>query len=867
MANTSLEVAPGDALLQYRLCEIIGSGGMGVVWKAIDTKLDRQVALKLLRTEETHNERWKQRLIREAKCASALNHPGIVTIYDIHSEGEICFIAMEYISGRSLREVLQQGRLAVPQALAYATQICDALAKAHAAGIVHRDVKPANLMITNEGLVKVLDFGLAKSHPAAVPPGEDLRSVSVTMRGAAVGTPAYMSPEQAVGEEVDERSDVFSFGAVLYEMFSGAPCFRGSTTVEVVRSLLRDEPRPLRETAPELPEPVKAFVIKCLDKDPVQRYSNCVEAAHDLRDLAAAAQIPSAARTQSMAVATAEVPSRWSSLHWKSLAVILTLLVLLAALALWKPWHPTPRQRGLAVVPFTSIDAEERSQAFSLGLVMAVSTNLSGLESFQKAFWVVPVSDVVQAKVKSAREARELFGVDLAVTGSVETTGDRVRITATISDARNQRQLSSRQITTTAGDAFTLEDQLAQVVSELLQLELPAKERAAFRAAGAAEAGAEDYFLQGRGYLQTGLDDKIDPAVRVLQEAVRLDPKFAAAHAALGEAYLRKYGITKDRSWIEKAKASCGQATRLQGKTPRALETLGLIARTEGRYDEAASLLRQVVEIEPRNAQAWIKLGQAYESQQRLPDAQASFEKAIEIQPGYQGGYHSLGTYFYRIGKYDEAAHRFERALQLAPDNYREYTQLGALYIQTGRYRQAETMLKRSIELRPSPIAYNNLASCYTYQERYPEAVAMMEKAVQLAPNNVDVVANLAHAYRLNGEAAKAQRVDQEAIVLAENMLKVNPRDAETHAHLAWICAEAGEKAKARHELELARSIAPQSGAVLLRAILAYELLPDRDAALSAYRLLAKSHAYLEEVARRPELKSMRADPRFKGEK
>lgn len=863
----SSEVAPGDALLQYRLCEIIGSGGMGVVWKAIDTKLDRQVALKLLRTEETDNERWKQRLVREAKCASALNHPGIVTIYDIHSEGEVCFIAMEYISGRSLREILQQGRLAAPQILAYAAQICDALAKAHAAGIVHRDVKPANIMVTNDGLVKVLDFGLAKSRPAAITPGEDPRSVVVTVRGAAVGTPAYMSPEQAVGEEVDERSDVFSFGAVLYEMFAGSPCFRGATTVEVVRSLLRDEPKPLHELSPELPESVTAFVNKCLDKDPARRYANCVEAAQDLRDLAATAQIPSSARTQSMAAATAEGSTGWPGAQWKWLAMILTLLVVLAALALWKPWHRAPRQRGLAVVPFTIVDTEERSQAFSLGLVMAVSTNLSGLESFQKAFWVVPVSDVVQARVKSAREARQLFGVDLAVTGSVETTGDRVRITAAVSDARNQRQLSSRQITTTAGDAFTLEDQLAQVVSELLQLELPAKERASFRSAGTAEAGAEDYFLQGRGYLQTGLDDKIDPAMRVLQEAVRLDPKFAAAHAALGEAYLGKYRLTKDRSWIENAKASCDQATRLQGKTPRALETLGLIARAEGRYDEAASLLRQVVDMEPRNAPGWIKLGQAYESQQRLPDAQAAFEKAIDVQPGYQGGYHSLGNYFYRIGKYEEAERRYQRALQLAPDNYREYTQLGALYIQTGRYSQAETMLKRSIELRPSPIAYNNLAACYTYQERYPEAVAMMEKAVQLGQKNVDVIANLAHAYRLNGQTDKAQKLDQEAILLAENMLRVNPRDAETHAHLGWIYAEGGEKTKARHELDVARSIAPQSGAVLLRAILAYELLPDRDEALSAYRLLAKSHSYLEEVARRPELKSLRADPRFKGGK
>ncbi len=852
----------GDHLLHYRILERIGAGGMGVVWKARDTKLGREVALKVLPVEPGGDSLRTQRFLREAQLASALNHPNIITIYETGCDRGVHFIAMEYVRGQTLRELVWAGRLPVERALAYAVPICEALAKAHAACIVHRDLKSANIMVSDDGVVKVLDFGLARASrpdPEATAVAAGLPASALTLPGSVMGTPGYMSPEQALGDEVDERSDVYSFGVVLYELATGVLPFPGASPREIAENQLRGNPRPLAELAPEYPPELEQVVRKCLQKEREQRYANCQEVAQDLRRLATS-------RTASISGGAV----RWrpaARTRRRAFLAALSAVAMLAAAALWfhgRVGRVERKQRGVAVLPFTSVNADERAQAFGLGLVLAVSTHVSRLETFQKAFWVVPAADVFQAKALSARDARQSFGVDLVVSGSVETTGRRVRVTASVIDARNQRQIRSRQITTSAGDAFRLQDELVQAVGELLELELPAEERASALASGSSEPGAQDYYLQGRGYLQSG-GDKADPAIEVLLEALKRDPQFALAHTGLGEAYLQKYTTTKQPVWIDQARASCQAAIEIGGRTPQALLVLGMIAQAQGRYEESASLLTQATRLEPRQPQAWTTLAQAYESQGRMQEAEEAFQKAVQLQPGYPVGHQSVGSFYYRRGRYTEAAKSFERQRELAPDSFRTYTNLGALHLQMGRYRDAEGALKKSLALQPSALAYNNLSSCYFYQERYTDAVPMMEKAVELGPAGVPVLTNLARVYKLAPAlAAKAPPVYQRAADLARTMLKVNTRDADTHADLAVILAETGDKAGAEREILEARRLAPSSGAVLFRAVFVYEQIGERERALESYQALAATGSFLEEVGRRPELKSLRADPRFR---
>jgi tetratricopeptide (TPR) repeat protein len=544
--------------------------------------------------------------------------------------------------------------------------------------------------------------------------------------------------------------------------------------------------------------------------------------------------------------------------------------VVVALLTIGVVWFrgraPAEAQRGVAVLPFTPLRADAGAEAFSVGLVLAVSNVLSGFEPFERAFWVVPASEMLQAKPKTAAEARQLFGVDLVVSGSVEIGGDRIRVTANLTDARTRRQLRSRQITVPASDTFRLQDRLAEAAAELLELELPPAQRAARPRPREGEPRVEDYLLQGQGYLQGGADNA-DAAIEVLNEAVRRDAKFAAPHASLSRAYVLKYDISKDTGWLAKAKVSATQAERLGGRTTGTLQALSLIADAEGRYEESVRLLREVVDQEPRNAQAWVGLGLAYEHMQALPQAESAYRKAIEIQPGYPGWHTRLGNFLYRASRYADAEASFSRARDLAPDNYRAWAQLGAVNVQLARYHRAEEMLRQSIRLKPTFSAWANLASTYFFLNRMQEWDNANANALALGPGSLALRANNAHTYRITPMfRSRAPEAFNNAVKLGESMLKVNPRDAETLAEMAWLYADLGQKDRAVRTMRQARDLAPASGAVLFRAVMMWEALGDREQALLAYKLLGTTGGYVEDINRRPELAALRADPRFKGE-
>jgi|GEM_PF-391401 len=885
----SAPLSEGDYLLHYKLLNPIGAGGMGVVWRALDTRLNREVALKLLPYLTADGPQQAQRLTREAQCASALNHPNIVTIYDINSAAGHDFIVMELVRGKSLRDILHERRMGRTEALRHAVALCDALAKAHAAGIIHRDLKPANVMITNDGLLKVLDFGLAKPVsetpvPATGDNTDTSDPASLTVPGAVLGTVGYMSPEQTLGGSVDMRADVFSFGVVLYEMLSGYRPFPGATRQEVAANLLRSTPQPIALLCPGLPHPIEEIVNRCLANDPAERYADCGEVLRDLRSAVESLPLTWSSTGESTGDTTifdaalgalpsrvAGPPARRHARLWLSLGSAAALVVLVAAA--WLAWKFYPRpavqvhQRGIAVLPFTAVDNQDKTRAFGVGLVMSLSSQLSALQPFREAFWVVPPSDVMQAKAQSARDARQMFGVDLVVTGSVETTGKRIRVTAIVSDARSQRTVRSAQMTDAAGDSFALQDNLVALVADLLQVTLPVDARLTASSGKSHEPGAEDYYLQGRGYLLSDIN-QTDLAIDVFKEALRRDPAFARAHAGLGEAYLDKYEFTHDPEWIARAQESCERALKLRDGTTEARTVLGNIARLQGRYDEAASILRDVVTREPRNWEAWIRLARSYEAKRSLQEAETAYRQALELQPSYPGSYQHIGTFYYNQGRYDEAIHSFLRASALAPDNYKALNNLAAVYLQQGRFDLTEKTLRRSLQLRPNPIAYNNLASLYFDQGRYAEAVPMMEQAVQMGQKNVTLLGSLAHLYRLVPELQpKAGKASQDAIDIARKQLAVNPHDTLARAELAWLYADRGNKPDARREMAAALKEGPKDGAVLFRSVLVHELVGDRDGALAAYNALAKTGSYLTEVNGRPELRALRTDPRFREQK
>ncbi len=864
-------VTAGEYILHYRLLEPLGSGGMGVVWKAFDTRLEREVALKFVSTGTGANDDdavSNERFAREARIASALNHPNIVTIHDINSVNGRRFIVMEVLRGESLSRMLRTGRPSMTDAVAWALQIAGALAQAHAAGIIHRDLKPSNIMVSPQlhGMrnVKVLDFGLAKNVPLkAVGPEDETQLMELTRPGRAVGTIGYQSPEQAMGGSVDPRSDVFAFGILFYEMLSGSRPFPGSTWEEFATNLLHRPPEPIRQLCPDLPDGVAAVIDRCLARDLHLRYANCGEVLSDLkwRDPLASSGFSFTPARPSVANRPVLVP------FWQRGKVRVTAAAaLLVAIALGIAAYVITRheQRGIAVLPFTAVTADARTQALSLGLLTALSSDLSSAGPLEKAFWVVPAPDVLQSKTQSAKDARQSFAVDMAITGSIETVGDQVKVTVSVVNASNLHTLHSAEFRASATTPFELEDQLLSKTAELLQVSLPQDARASLRASGSSEPGADDYYLQGSGYVLSGYD-KADAAIEVLQLAISKDPRFARAHASLAEAYLLKYRYTKDPVWMAKAQVSSAAANGLNASLMEARIASAEIAREQGHYNEAIIILRQVVQQDPANRIAWTHLGEANESKRDIPAAETAYRKAVDLQPGSPLVHQSLGLFYYRLGRYAEAEKSFNRERELAPDNYRVYSQLGSLDIQLARYPAAEAMLKRSIALKPSAIAYNNLATVYSYLGRPADVVPMMEHALTLGQRNVSLLANLARTYReVPGLEAKAPPIEREAIDLARKQLEVNPNAAETRADLALLYAESGQPDAARTEMQAALRQAPATSAVLFRSVLVNELTGDRAGALTALDALARTGGYLEEIRREPELKQLRNDSHYK---
>ncbi len=854
----------------YEIVGRLGGGSMGEVYRARDTRLGREVAIKVLPEGLSSDAERLSRFEREARLASSLNHPNIIAIYDIGQFGATRFIAMELVEGRTLREVLSAGRLSMQRLLEIAVQAAEGLARAHEAGIVHRDLKPENLMVTRDGLVKMLDFGLGK---AKVQPPQCDSQISTlnleegrTLPGAVLGTAEYMSPEQASGREVDFRSDQFSFGVLLYEMVTGRRPFRGATPVQTLAAIIEEEPEPIAALNPKAPAPFRWIVERCLAKDPKDRYASTWDLARDLKRL----------RDHLFEVeGVSQLPKRavWSRLKWLGAAGLFLLLLALVIVATplrtrlfeWFASARIPQEKQLAVLPFTNVGGEPPNQAFCDGVVETLTSKLTQLEQFQGSLRVVPASEVREGKVTSVREAARKFGVNLAITGSVQRTGDQLRLTTNLVDTKTLRQLRARTIDARVGDITILQDGVVAQVAEMLELELQPEARSLLAAGTTAVPEAYDLYLQGRGYLQRYYrEENIDSALRVFRQALEKDPDYALAHAGLSEACWRKYNLTKDQHWITQAQESCRRAIELNDHLAPVHVTCGLVHTGTGRYEEAVEEFQRALSLDPMSADAHRELARAYEALGKLREVESTYRKAIRLRPNYWAGYKDLGLFYYRRGRYPEAEAQFRRVIELAPDDARAHSTLGAIYATTGRYEEAERALRQSLAIETTAEAYSNLGTLYFFQRRYADAVPAMEKAIELGKSNYLIWGNLAEAYlQIPTLAGKAPQAYRRAIELAEQQLAVNFRDAQLRARLATYWAKLGEKKKALAEIDQARRLAPVSANVLFRSALVYELTGKRGSALDALEAAVQNGYSIEEVRNAVDLAGLRKHPRY----
>ncbi len=866
----------------YRILGMAGAGGMGVVYRARDLKLERTVALKFLPADLNASERDKQRFLREARTASSLDHPNIGVIHGIEetTDGRT-FIVMAFYEGQSLAQKIRNGPLPPAEAIDIALQMARGLAEAHTQHIVHRDIKPSNVMLTSSGSIRIVDFGLA--HAAA---GQTASQTGVT------GTVAYMSPEQTLGNTVDQRSDIWALGLVLAEMLTGRNPVERESIPGIIMAILNEAPKGLEELPPELQQ----IVYRALSKQPAKRYQHCAEIIADLERVRAIPAIAGAtAASASVTMPGIGKRTRQNTNVSKYLEE--------ASRSAWGPqWSPVPVRRGppvwvmvllavflipaalllipavresvlgslsgggekhVAVLPFDNIGSNPENEVLMQGLMDSLAGKLSNLDVGNKSLWVVPASEVRRRKITDPTAALKELGATLAVKGSIERDGQAVHMNVSLIDTRKMRQVGSAEVEDQAGDLSMLQNEAVSRLAKLMNLSVSAEMLK--NTGGDVNPAAYESYLKALGYMQRyDKAGNLDLAITALNQSIKTDPRFALGYGQLGEAYRLRYQLDRNQNWLQEAEANSRKAVDLDRSLSSAYVTLGKVHDNAGKRDLALTEFQKALSLNPRDAAAFAGLGRAYESAGRIPDAEAAFRRAAALQPDNWEGFNTMGRFLNGHGKYPEAIEQFKHALQITPDNAQVMSNLGSAYIDSGDPKAlplAEQTLLRSLALEPTYPAYVNLGALYQDQSRYREAAEATQKALAMNSHDYLVWLNLLTNYEWLGAAKEATDARRHEIELLEQAVKARPQDVSANALLADAYAGEQERAKAIAQIETAVALAPNDSQTLASVADAYANLNEREQSIRYIGLALKNGLPEAQLRSDPELRAELNDP------
>ncbi len=737
----------GTNIGHYKVVQKLGEGGMGEVFLAEDTKLNRQVALKFLPSQYASEENFKARFKREAQAAAALNHPNIITIHEVSEYEGRPFIAMEYVEGESLKDLVAGEDLSLDRVIDLGIQISGGLAKAHQQGIVHRDVKPQNVVIDKDGRARILDFGLAKL----------ARDAMLTRTGSTVGTVAYMSPEQATGEEADARSDVFSFGVVLYEMITRRLPFQGDHEAAVMHSIVSDTPEPLARYKAEVPEELQRIVDKALRKDIGTRYQSAADLMADLKELRKEGATQATLSTKSVYRPAREGRSRSILVA----GIVLVALIVLVSYLVFKG-APVPAPPGaemtsrsvwrssVAVLPFRDFSPDRDQEYFCDGMTDAIIGKLSGLQDLK----VISMSSVMRYKSPELdiREIGRELGVATVLEGSIQKEGERIRLSAQLVNVADGSHLWSETYDRQLESVFSIQDEVSQAIVNVLKIRLLGNDRAAFVKRHTENLEAYNAYTQGRFLWNKRTEEDLMKSIEYFERAIELDPGYALAYAGLADAYAvlpSNIGYPAEEV-VSKAKEAALKALDLDEDLAEAHASLGLA----------------------------LKIGNEAE------EAEKRYHQAIALNPGYAYAHYWYSLLLHEMGKPDESMIELETAFQLNPLSVVILTNLASRVGAAGDWQKAEELIKRAIEIEPNrATTYAVYAGGLRAIGRRDEAIEVYAQAVQADSSYLSAYNELAYLNSYAGDFDKAVGFANRYVELAPE--EANPYDTrgDIYAH------------------------------------------------------------------------------------
>jgi serine/threonine protein kinase/tetratricopeptide (TPR) repeat protein len=712
-------LAAGARLGPYEILAPLGAGGMGEVYRARDARLGREVAIKVLPERLVGDQEHRARFEREARAVAAVSHPNILAIHDFGEQGGLFYAVTELLEGETLRQRIVRERLSWRRGVEIATAVSEGLAAAHSRGIVHRDIKPENIFLTSDGLVKILDFGLARppvvgSEDQTSTPTESMQ----TAAGTVLGTVGYMSPEQVSGEPADARSDIFSLGCVLYEMLAGKRAFSGASPGQTMAAILRDQPPEIAVSGVQVPEGLGRIVTRCLEKSPSERFQSARDLAFALRELAGG----------SAAVLRASVPTRSHRLPVIGLVVVVAAVVAALFLLRDRPRPVSHKIESVAVLPLENLTGDASQEYFADGMTEELIGDLSKISALR-----VPSRTSIMRYRKTTKSLPEIakeLGVDAIVEGSVSRSGQQVKITAQLIDASKDKHLWADSFQRDLKDVLALQGEVARAIAQEVRAKLTPEEVTSLAASRPVNPEAYEAYLQGRYYWYRRTPADTVRSRDSFQKAVDADPGYAVAWAGLADAYLllgsASYGTSPPAEAFPKMLAAARKALELDDRVAEAHTMVGFYLHLWDR-DHA--------------------------------EAEKEFRRALEIDPRYAQGHQYYAFFLNTFGRFEEAIREVKLGRDLDPLSLVQNANVGYVFHFAHRDDEAIEWCMKTLTMDPNFLrARWTLGMAYEQKRTYSEAIAELEKARHLSGNGPTYVGALGHAYAVAGRSAEARR-------------------------------------------------------------------------------------------------------------